>query len=109
MDNPKPNAGLKVVALTGRLDVATSPEVEARILEAIAAGVRQLVLDVSGLEYVSSAGLRVVIVVGKKVRAEGGDMVFACAGPNIRQILDISGFTKMFRVVPTVADAFPTA
>ncbi|MBA4191761.1 MAG: anti-anti-sigma factor [Planctomycetaceae bacterium] len=93
-----------VVALTGRLDVLASSELETRLLTAIENGVKTLVLDVAALEYISSAGLRVLIVVAKKVRADGGDMVFASAGPNIMKILEISGFTKMFKMVASPND-----
>jgi len=95
-----------VVAVAGRLDVIASPELETRLLAVIDTGVQILVLDVSKLEYISSAGLRVLIVVAKKIRAEGGDMVFSGADLNIKKILDISGFTKMFKIVDSPDDAF---
>jgi anti-anti-sigma factor len=97
----------RVITLTGRLDVTTSPEVEAELLGTIAAGGHHLVLDVSGLEYASSAGIRVLIIAGKEARDAGGELVFAAPNPHIRQILEISGFRKLFRIVATVGEAFP--
>ena len=94
-----------VVPLTGRLDVLACSELEGRLVAVIESGVKMLVLDVAALEYISSAGLRVLIVAAKKVRANGGDMAFASAGPNIMKILEISGFTKMFKIVASPNDA----
>ncbi|MCE9562660.1 MAG: STAS domain-containing protein [Planctomycetes bacterium] len=95
-----------VADVIGRLDVIASPELEARLMAMIDSGIRILVLNVTQLEFISSAGLRVLIVAAKKIRAQGGDMVFAGADQNIKKILDISGFTKMFKIVETVDEAF---
>ncbi|WP_439630729.1 STAS domain-containing protein [Gemmata sp.] len=95
-----------VVALVSRLDEGTSADVEDRLLAEIGATVTRLVLDLSAVEFLSSAGMRVLIVASKKVRANGGDMAFTGVGPSIRKVLEISGFIKMFRIVASPADAF---
>jgi stage II sporulation protein AA (anti-sigma F factor antagonist) len=95
-----------VVALVSRLDEGTSADVENRLLTEIGDAVTRLVLDLSAVEFLSSAGMRVLIVASKKVRANGGDMAFTGVGPSIRKVLEISGFIKMFRIVESPADAF---
>ena len=95
-----------VVPLTGRLDVATSSELATRLAAIIDRGARILVLDLTTLDYISSAGLGVLISVGKKIRAVGGDMLFAGVTPHVKQILAISGFTQLFKIVATPDEAF---
>src|SRR3546814_3247518 len=65
---------LAVVALAGRLDSTNAAETEARILAQIESGHPRIVVDASGLNYSSSAGLRVFLVVAKRVKAAGGGL-----------------------------------
>ncbi len=95
-----------VVALNGRLDFVSARDFEERLLAAIDDGVKTLVIDVSQLEYISSTGLRVFIIAAKEIRAKGGDLLFTGVGPTIKKILEISGFTKLFKVVASASDAF---
>ncbi len=97
-----------VVALIGKLDVYSSSDVEARLLDAIDDNIKTLILDVSGLEFISSTGMRVFIIASKRIQSLGGKMVFASVGPNIQKILEISGFSKMFKIVATPRDAYTT-
>jgi len=94
-----------VVALKGRLDVLASRDLEAQLTTVIDVGITTLIIDMSNLEYIGSAGLGILVTMGKKVRANGGDMVFASADPNLVKILEICGVTKLFKVVASTRDA----
>lgn len=94
------DAGL-LVSPVGRADSNTSGDFE-RLLLAKAAEPR-LVVDLSGLEYVSSAGLRVFLMLAKKVKASGGRLVLCSLSPSVRQVFDLAGFTALF-VVETSAE-----
>lgn len=86
----------------GRLDSSSSPELERLLTEQLDAGSQRLVLDFSDLEYISSAGLRVVLLAGKKLRASKGKMVLASLQDMVREVFDMSGFLALFAVVDTL-------
>lgn len=94
-----------VVALKGRLDAASSGAVQDRIVAVIDGGARQLVLDLAGLDYVSSAGLRVLLVAAKKMKPAGGKLCLSGLQPSIKEIFDIAGFTGMFILAPGLSEA----
>lgn len=84
-----------VVAIGGRLDGTGAPEVESHCKALIASGdVRQL-LDLAEVVYISSAGLRSLLVVAKQIKAAGGGLVLCCLTPMVREVMEISGFDKI--------------
>lgn len=96
---------LLVVSLHGRLDATTSPDVEERLMNLLDQGTRRLVLDFSNLTYISSVGLRVLVLVAKYLEKTEGKLALAAPGKHIREIFRISGFTTIFSVYPTSEEA----
>ncbi len=94
-----------IVRPGGRLDSSSSPELERLLTEQLEAGCARLVLDFSRLEYISSAGLRVVLLAGKKLRASQGRMVLAGLQDMVREVFDMSGFLSLFAVTDTLDQA----
>ena len=97
-----------VLSPTGRINHASSDTFSAALrphMERCAAGQDRLVLDMSGLEYISSAGLRVLMLARKQAQAQGGTLVVAALGPMLREIFEISRFSAVFDVYPSVRDA----
>lgn len=94
-----------VASLQGRLDSTNSAAVEAQLLERADGGASGLVLDFSRLDYISSAGLRVVLVVAKRLKATGGDFILAGLQPHIRDVFEISGFLGILDVVASRDEA----
>ena len=86
-----------VAAVSGRLDGATAPELDNRIAEFVGAG-RAVVLDLSGLTYASSAGLRVLLKLGKQAKAAKVRLVLSGLQPTVKEVFDISGFTAIFEI-----------
>ena len=86
-------ATLKIV---GRLDTTTAPELEAAI-DGCAAGLNELVLDCSALEYVSSAGLRVILKAQKLMNAKG-NMKLTHVNETIMEVFDITGFADILTI-----------
>lgn len=84
--------GITLVTLAGRLDSATSSPALTQLGSYIEHSKPQLILDAAPLEYVSSAGLRTLLGVAKKVRAAGGKIVIAAMKEHVREIFEISGF-----------------
>lgn len=91
-----------VFAPTGRIDGTNANAVEAELKAILEASGPNLILDLSGISYLSSAGLRVVLVAAKSTRASGGKVVLAGPRPAISEIFKMSGFD---RILETVSDA----
>jgi stage II sporulation protein AA (anti-sigma F factor antagonist) len=98
-------ADVLIVAPTGRLDTTTSTDLERHLLARLDANERRLVLDLTGIEYVSSAGLRVLLFVAKRLKATSGDLVLCGLGPAVRQVFELAGFVSLFRVEASRAQA----
>lgn len=88
------------LALSGRLDGLSSPELEEQVLALLDSGVLTLVFDLAALEYVSSAGLRVFIVAAKKMKVLGGKVEFASLTPTVRNIFHVTGLLTALHVAP---------
>ena len=99
-------APIAIIELGGQLDAHTAPEFE-RFLENVVRdeGKRQLVLDFHDLEYISSAGLGVLMGLIEEVRAAGGDMKLAALPEKIYHVLDLLGFPMVFQIFSTVPEA----
>ena len=78
------------IAITGRLDTTTAPQLEAEFKQSIN-GVEKLVLDFAGLEYLSSAGLRVLLA-AQKVMNKQGEMIIKNVNDTINEIFEVTGF-----------------
>lgn len=93
--------GVLTLRLEGRLDGVTCVEVERRFVEISASPGRDgVVLDCSGLAYVSSAGLRSILVLGKRQRAANRGFSLASPSPAVREVLALSGFASLFAIHP---------
>lgn len=103
IESPSPKEGVTVVALSGQLDAHTAPEFE-RFLEQLVRGKskHKLILDFGSLEYISSAGLGVLMGFIEEVRSDGGDMKFARVPEKIYHVLDLLGFPVVFTITPTI-------
>jgi anti-anti-sigma factor len=95
-------ASSATLSLSGRLDGLSSPELEQQVSALIASGVRTLTLDLSGLDYVSSAGLRVFIIAAKKLKASNGIAQFTSLTPAVREVFQVSGLLTALGVAPPV-------
>lgn len=94
-----------VLAVTGRLDAVTAPEFEAKATAVIGGGATKLVLDLAALEYVSSAGLRALLVAAKLAQGAGGGVAFAGVHGTVQSVFTMSGFAKMFPMSDSVEAA----
>ena len=95
---------LLILRPRGRLDSSSSPELERILTEQLDAGAQRLVFDFTSLDYISSAGLRVVLLAGKKLRASKGKMVLVGLQDMVREVFEMSGFLALFAVAPTLEE-----
>ncbi len=94
-----------VVKVAGRLDTSNFGELEKRLLENIEKGEKEIVIDCSELNYISSSGLRVFLMVLKKVSATGGHLHLCCLQDTISEIFEIAGFNSIFKIFVTLEEA----
>ena len=94
-----------VLAATGRMDTITAPQFEAACVQALEAGEKRLVVDLSGLDYISSAGLRSILSAAKKLKAQGGDLAFCALSGIVAEVFAVSGFAKLLPVFATREEA----
>lgn len=90
-----------VITADGRLDTTTASDFETRCLELISGEDKNIVIDLQGIEYISSAGLRSILSVGKKVRSDGGNLAFCNLKGMVREVFEISGFASIFTIHDT--------
>ena len=98
-------ASATIVSIEGQINSANATAMEAQVQAIIDGGARGLVFDFSALDYISSAGLRMVLVVAKRLKGEGGQLVLSGMQPHVREVFDISGFLAILNVEPTRAEA----
>ncbi len=99
------DAATLTLALSGRLDGTTVQAVEEAFLKELADGATRFVFDLERLEYVSSAGLRVMLLAAKKTRAIGGKLALFGLNDNVKDVFEISGFHKIFALFATRSEA----
>ncbi len=97
--------GLTVVSLKGRLDINTHGQLEAELNALVGKGQAKVLVDVKDLEYISSAGLRVLLSAAKQFKKINGTIALASLTPNVRQVFEISGFTSIFPLYASREDA----
>ena len=94
--NKQADGGKLTLALNGRLDTMTSPDLEAVLKESLD-GVTELVFDCSDLEYISSAGLRVLLG-AQKVMNSAGKMLIRNVNEPVMEVFEVTGFTDVFTI-----------
>jgi anti-anti-sigma factor len=94
-----------IVRPTGFVDAETAKTLAEALNGQLQAGNLSLVVDLDQLDYMSSAGLRVLLAVLKDARRQGGDLRLANARAEVLQVLEMSGFVKLVQIYPALAEA----
>ena len=95
---------IHIVAIAGSLDSTTAPDAQ-KALDPVLAAAKKVALDFSALDYISSAGLRVLLGAAKKLRASGGTLRMFGLNQSVREVFEISGFSTILAVYPSEAEA----
>lgn len=99
---------LALISVSGRIDAITAPEFEKNLEELITAGDKILLVNLSGLGYISSAGLRSILSSAKKLKALSGEIIFTGLQGPVDEVFQISGFKSIFKIFPSEAEAIAT-
>jgi stage II sporulation protein AA (anti-sigma F factor antagonist) len=90
--------GIIIVAPAGRIDSTTSPAVEDALRKSVDGGARTIVVDLTNVDYISSAGLRVFLVLAKRMRDLQGRLVLCSLRGPVRQVFQLAGFLPLFQI-----------
>jgi anti-anti-sigma factor len=94
-----------VLAPGGRVDSVSSGQLEKALLKGLEAGPARLVVDFAGVEYISSAGLRVLLMLVKKLQGGGGRLVLCAMPESVRLVFELAGFLPLFEIEDSRAAA----
>ncbi len=94
-----------IVSFVGDLDALTSEQAHAFIGSKLDAGQQQVVVDLGQVEFMSSAGIRVLLDMLRKSHSMGGDLRLASAQPGVERTLELSGMVRVLRTYPSVGEA----
>jgi len=97
-----------VLGLSGRIDNSTNGELKSALdphIPGCRSGGDRLILDFANVDYISSVGLRVLMLAAKQIREQGGAIVVAALQPVVREIFEISRFNLVFQCFGSVRDA----
>jgi anti-anti-sigma factor len=102
-------AGVVLVSPHGRIDSTTSVILERHLQGLAAAGKTRIVVDFSGVDYISSAGLRVMLALAKRGRDQKGRVALFGMNDSVRQVFELAGFVALFTIAATRTDALHSA
>jgi len=94
-----------ILSIDGRIDTNNFNEFELVVNQVFESGEKNLILNCTALNYISSSGLRIFLIAQKKVNALNGKLHLCSMQPVIKEIFDISGFSTIFKIFGTQAEA----
>lgn len=94
-----------ILELNGRLDASTSGILEKKLMDFLDGGEKFFILDFNQLDYISSAGLRVLLMAAKKTNGIRGKVALSSLKEHVKEVFDIAGFTAIFPICSTQEDA----
>ncbi|MCE2398360.1 MAG: STAS domain-containing protein [Gemmatimonadetes bacterium] len=96
---------IAVAEVDGRIDSANAKEFDEELSAIIGKGVSSLVIDCGGLSYISSAGLRVLLIAIRRTNEAGGGLALCAVPDHVREVLEVSGFVRLTKVFATADEA----
>ena len=101
--------GVTALSVKGRVDSTTAPALGQKLEAVVAAPASRLVVDFRDLEYISSAGFRVLLVVARRAEAAGSKLVLCSLSGKVRQLFDLGGFLDLFAIAASRDEAIAAA
>jgi serine/threonine-protein kinase RsbW len=100
-----PAHDVQVFELSGRLDAVNTQQAIGQVHAALAAGARHILLDLGGVTFMSSSGLRALLLVRKELVNHGGQLRLCNLQPHVQEVFTLTGFTQVFAIHHTREDA----
>jgi len=105
MDTRTIDNKLPVIELEGEVDVYTAPQLKQQMINLLESGNKQMIIDLTKVEYLDSTALGVLIGGLKRMREMDGNMVLVCPSARIRRVFEITGLDKIFDIYNTADEA----
>ena len=99
------DGGVYVIALAGEVDLYTAPEFKQQLLDVIAQGGKDVIVDFSNTTFIDSTTLGVLVGGVKRLRTNDGQLSLVCSDRNITKIFEITGLDRVFTIYPTRDEA----
>ena len=96
---------ITILQIEGNLDTNTSDEVQKKLKEIITNDSLKIIIDCGKMDYISSAGLRVLLATAKQLTGENGDLRICSLNETVSEVFEISGFDQILKVFPTEQEA----
>ena len=96
---------IKIFRVNGHLDSNTSQLLEDKLFETISDGSKRIIIDFNDLNYISSAGLRVMLTATKVIKREGGQIMLCCMQEFVKEVFEIAGLGSLLRIAGTMEEA----
>ena len=96
---------ISIFKLSGRLDSNTSPDFEKKVFDAIEGGSKNMIIDFESLDYISSAGLRVILKATKDLKRSDGQFIICSMKDYVKEVFEIAGFDSFLPIVGNMDDA----
>jgi anti-sigma B factor antagonist len=104
----KKQDGICILTLSGRLDANSSEEFREKILQLIKEGTKKVILDCENLDYISSAGLRVVLEATKEIKRNEGELILCALQDYIKEVFEVAKFDAFLSIGASVEEAIKT-
>jgi anti-sigma B factor antagonist len=102
--NLKTQNNILIIKVNGSIDSNTAPEIQEKVLEA-SADSKNVIIDLSEVDFVSSAGLRVILMIYRQIKSKDGKVVLVGVSEEIEDVMTVTGFANFFEMVDTVENA----
>lgn len=97
--------GCTVVAVKGEVDLATAPTLKNRLLELVASGSREIVVDLTATDFLDSTGLGAVVAAYKRVRAHDGNLRLVATAARVKRVFEITNLDRVVPICATIEEA----
>lgn len=104
-----PSDGVGVVTLEGEIDIYSAPQFKEVLVNGIEGGARRVIVDLTGVTFIDSTALGVLVSGAKRVRPHNGSLDIVCTDENIIRIFEITGLDRIFGIYPTRDEAMKAA
>ena len=94
-----------IISVKGRIDAVTAPGLEKNLFHLIAQGETALLLNLKEVDYISSAGLRIILAAAKQLKAKSGELFIAGLQGSVRDVFQMSGFYSIFKIFESEVEA----
>ena len=96
---------IDIFKINGDLNSNTSPQLEEKVFSAINSGSNEMIIDFADLDYISSAGLRVIVKTAKNLKRSEGTVVLCSMQDYVKEVFEVAGFDAFLTIVSTMDDA----